>query len=249
MNILRTGLGVLFVSLIAAGSAAAAPCSTASLTGVWGFENAGFDGPGIPGASVGQYNFDGAGNVSGSFTHSSNGTISNLTFTGTYTVAKNCTGTLTLNNSNGVTEHHNLVIDNARKGLQVIRNDSPQIRSGFALAQGVVTCGLTGVKQTLAFNVSGTNNTIGAIAGVGQVNMDGNGHITSGTLTLSLNGSLGTFPLTGSYTENTDCTGTEIIQPTGLGASNFNFVVVNGGKEVLLIETDGLTTVAGNAQQ
>jgi len=249
MKFLRIGARVLLATLMAVGSAAAATCSNATLIGVFGFLNSGFDSPGVPGASVGQYNFDGAGNVSGSFTHSSNGTISNLTFTGTYAVAKNCTGSMTLNNSNGTTEHHSFVIDDAKKGLQLIRTDSTQIKSGFALAQGAVTCGLTGIKQTFAFNVSGTNNTIGAIAGVGQLNMDGNGHITSGTLTLSLNGTLGTFPVTGTYTENTGCTGTEMVQPTGLSASNFNFVVVNGGKEVLLIETDALTTVAGNAQQ
>ena len=249
MKSLQMGLGVLFAVLVASGSAAAAPCSNTSLTGVFGFQNAGFDSPGVPGTSVGQYSFDGAGNVSGSFTHSDNGTITNLTFTGTYAVAKNCTGSMTLNNSNGITEHSNFVIDDARKGLQLIRTDSGQIKSGFALAQGAVTCGLTGIKQTFAFNVSGTDSPQGAIAAVGQLTLDGNGTITGGIITLSVNGSVGTFPLSGTYTESANCTGTQVVMPSGLSPSNFNFVVVNGGKEVLLIETDASSTVSGNAQQ
>jgi hypothetical protein len=39
------------------------------------------------------------------------------------------------------------------------------------------------------------------------------------------------------------------ITPSGLSALNFNFVVVNLGKEILLIEADNNTIVAGNMQK
>jgi hypothetical protein len=58
-----------------------------------------------------------------------------------------------------------------------------------------------------------------------------------------------TVPITGTYTENADCTGTAQITPQGFSATNFATVVVNEGKELLLIETDTGTLVAGNAQE
>lgn len=91
------------------------------------------------------------------------------TFTGTYSVAKNCTGSMTLNITGGGTEHNNFVVDNGKKGLQVINTDSGSAPSGFALAQGLVTCGLTGTKQTFAVNLIGKIPNTGPIAYVAQV--------------------------------------------------------------------------------
>jgi hypothetical protein len=39
------------------------------------------------------------------------------------------------------------------------------------------------------------------------------------------------------------------ITPSGLGAMHFNFVVVAAGAEILLLETDPNTVVAGYMQQ
>ncbi len=55
--------------------------------------------------------------------------------------------------------------------------------------------------------------------------------------------------MTGAYTENANCTGTQQITPAGLSPGNFYFVVVNAGKEALLIQTDAGTTISGVAQQ
>ncbi|MGO9366452.1 MAG: hypothetical protein ACLP0H_02350 [Terriglobales bacterium] len=53
----------------------------------------------------------------------------------------------------------------------------------------------------------------------------------------------------GTYTEDSDCTGTAQITPSGSSTLNFNFVVVNIAKEILLIETDANTIVVGSMQQ
>ncbi len=238
---------LLVVALLALPSAFAATCSNASLNGVFGFLNNGYDSPTQLGASVGQYKFDGAGNVSGSFTHN-NGTASTATFTGTYTVSTNCRGSMVLNISGGVTETENFAIDNTNKGIQTIRADAGQIKPGFAVANGTETCGLTGVRQTFAVNFTGTNIGQGPVAYVGQVIFDGKGTL-SGSATLSFDGSVGTLSLTGTYTENSDCTGTAIITPKGLNSGNFNFVVVNGGRQSFLIQTDSNDIVTGTAQQ
>ena len=51
--------------------------------------------PVFPLASVGIITFDGSGNLSGSDIHNVTGLSCNRTFTGSYTVASDCTGTLT----------------------------------------------------------------------------------------------------------------------------------------------------------
>jgi hypothetical protein len=85
-------------------------------------------------------------------------------------------------------------------------------------------------------------------AAVGQIILDGKGNI-SGNETFSVDYTVFTVPITGTYTENADCTGTAQITPQGFSATNFATVVVNEGKELLLIETDTGTLVAGNAQE
>ena len=245
MNFNKSCLVILmFATLIAVGSAAAASCSNATTKGVYGFIFAGSAG-GQPTTSVGQATFDGKGGVSVSQTQSVNGTIQTSSFTGTYSIAKNCTGTL-VDSENGATT--NFVLDDGNKGAQLILAISGYVYSGFSLAEGTVTCGLTGKKQTFAANLTGTDNGIGQAATVGQLILDGKGNV-SGTGTFSLSGTIISDTITGTYTEDANCTGTAQITPSGFSTLNFNFVVVNGGKELLLIETDSGTIVSGTAQQ
>lgn len=131
----------------------------------------------------------------------------------------------------------------------MIQADGGTAQPGFGLAQGTVSCGLTGKKQTFATNLLGTLTTTSEVdATVGQIMLDGKGNI-SGTETLSIGGTISTAPVAGAYTQNADCTGTAQITPAGFPTSNFSTVLVNGGKELLLIETDVNTTVIGTAQQ
>jgi hypothetical protein len=88
----------------------------------------------------------------------------------------------------------------------------------------------------------------GSIAYVAQVILDGRRNV-SGAGTFDVNGAIVTASIAGTYTENANCTGTLMITPRGLGTLHFNFVVVNLGNEILLIETDANTVVAGNMQQ
>ena len=83
---------------------------------------------------------------------------------------------------------------------------------------------------------------------VGQVILNGKGKV-SGSGYSSIAGSIHKGTLTGTYTEASDCTGTLQFTPPGGSLSNFSFVVVNSGKELLVIETDNGTTVFGNSQQ
>jgi len=239
---------LVFVIMIAVGQAFAASCSDATLKGVYGLIFSGVGGDGTPRAVVGQATADGQGNLSGTVTKSKDGTIVTITSTGTYSVAKNCTGSVTFVDEDGETRDVNFVLDNGNKGLQAIQTDSGRVISGFALAEGAAVCGENGKKQTLAANLSGSVNGVGPVAYVEQVILDGKGNV-SGNGIFSLDGTIYKVPITGTYTENADCTGSAQITPQGLSTLNFNFVVVNVGKEILLIETDTDTIVCGNMQR
>jgi len=235
----------VFAMMIAVGSASAA-CSNASLNGVVGFvTTASAAGIGVTGASVGQMTFDGKGNFSAVATNSAYGTIVPVTFSGTYSVAKDCTGTVTITSPNQST--FNIVLDDGKKGFQLIETDGVYIASGFGIPQGKVTCGLTGKKQTFAANFAGTGVGVGPVVAVAQVTLDGKGGI-SGMTTFNLNGSLTSGPITGSYTANSNCTGTAQITVKDF-TTNYYVVEVDSGKELLVIETDTDTVVAGTFQE
>jgi len=79
------------------------------------------------------------------------------------------------------------------------------------------------------------------------VNPSGEG-VISGRLAGSEDGTILEFaeePVTGSYTIDRNCRGTASITAQGLPEMHFSLVVVDGGKEMLAIETDGGTVVDG----
>ena len=74
----------------------------------------------------------------------------------------------------------------------------------------------------------------------GLATLNGNGNFT-GSFTSSHNGEIGTLESdSGSYTVNSDCTGSLSDTTAGL---NFAIVLLNGGAEALGIQTDNGTAV------
>lgn len=239
MNFQRFCFATLIFAMAAAGCASAA-CTNATLNGVWGFQ---------VGTAVGQFTADGHGSLTGSQIINQNGTILTQTFSGTYSVAKSCTGSATFNINGGGSGNANFVFDEAKKGLQIINTDSGGVAEGIGLVRGAGTCGLTGKKTTYAAELLGKINGTGPIGYVFQAILDGNGNV-SGTGTFDVNGTITTGAISGTYTQNADCTGTlQIIQPQPEPTLNFASVVVNAGKEILLVETDASAAVAGNMQK
>lgn len=240
---------VLSLAMIVASTPAWAACSNASFKGIFGYAHGRTGGGGTARMVVGQITADGSGHVSGSWTMSVTGTISMGSFDGTYNIAANCTGTLTLATEDFTPANFNIVLDNAHQGFQMIQIDSGTAQPGSGIAQGVATCGIPGKKRTLATYFLGTlfpSSDVEAISG--RVIFDGAGNI-SGTETFSVGGVISVVPVTGTYSESNNCIGNAQIIPLASPATNFRYIVVNGGKKLLLIETDDMTLVAGNAQQ
>ena len=233
--------------MIAVGSASA-NCSNANLNGTYGFLVAGsayYNNWLVPGDAMGQVTFDGNGNLlAGSVTQTFGGTIGSVPFfSGTYSIAKDCTGTMLAGPYT-----YDFVLDKDSKGAQVIYATPGVVYPGYAVAQEPAICGLPGTKRTFAANLSGTIVSVGAEAIVGRLILDGQGNV-KGSGTFSVNGTISSGSISGTYTENADCTGTAQITPEGLGTMNLNTVVVDGGRELLLIETDSGTVVSGTLQQ
>ncbi|MGA3093380.1 MAG: hypothetical protein ABSD75_32710 [Terriglobales bacterium] len=152
---------VFLLATIVAARPASAACSNAPFTGVFGYFHGRLAGPGVPHGVVGQITSDGKGNLTGLFTDSSNGTLSTGTFTGTYSISSNCTGSLTFSSEVLTPTNFNIVLDNGKKGFQIILSDNNTTEPGFGIAQGTVKCGLPGKKLTLATNLFGTLTSSG----------------------------------------------------------------------------------------
>ena len=97
--------------------------------------------------------------------------------------------------------------------------------------------------------ISGTIVGFGPIAAIGVTNFDGNGHFT-GTDTVNINGSGGiSESSTGTYTVNSDCTGTRVQTfPDGRVVSA-SFVIVNHGKEFLFVNTAPGLVITGSGKR
>lgn len=235
MNFKKCFVVLVFMTIVAVGSSFAT-CTDLTVNGVWGF---------WLGAAAGQFTADGTGHITaGSATISESGTILNITFTGTYSVAKNCTGSMNLNIKGGGTETLNFVLDQANKGVQLISTVSGNNDLGFGAAEGTFTCGLTGVKKTYAaFLIGKINSSNTKVDYVMQLILNGTGKV-SGSGTFDVGGTISTGSISGTYTENSNCLGTMTI--TGGGVTlNLDFDVAAAGKEVFAIESDNNTSVAG----
>jgi len=98
-TIFRSLGGAFFLaSLLIVPVANARSCSLKDSAGKYGFTLTGVVIPGaVPIAAVGRAALDATGNVSGTESRSVGGGFADETFTGTYTVNPDCTGTATLN--------------------------------------------------------------------------------------------------------------------------------------------------------
>jgi hypothetical protein len=181
MSIRRYCLAVLLFATVLGVGSAFAECSNESLRGTYGviFSNGFVDGE--PGAAIGQVIFDGKGNVTGSQTWSVPTWVESFPFTGTYSIAANCTGALWVSTST-----YNFVLDEDHKQAQFIWADPGFAYTGYAVKQGDLLCLFCHGSHTYAANLAGSTVGVGNIGIVGQLTLDRHGKITgSGTFSIT----------------------------------------------------------------
>jgi hypothetical protein len=247
---------MIVLASFALSSAAWATCSNASVSGTYGFLDGGTDSGGTPTTIAGQVTFDSTtGTFTGTETISHDGVVGSVSVKGTYAVASNCTGTGTVT-VGGKTNPFYFVVTST--GVLFVNGKTGATTGGYGVAQGAATCTNAGLKGSFGFEATGVwlagSPHTGPVDFIGElalsVNASGDG-VISGHMAGSEDGTIFTFaeePVTGSYTVATDCIGTATITPKGKSELHFSFVVVNGGKEMLAIETDAHTVVSGTLQ-
>ena len=248
-----TFASMFLITTIGFSAVAAAACSNSSISGIYGFSTSGTNSDGLPEAVVGQFTATPgttSGSLSGMETASVNGTTGVVSFSGTYQVSGNCTGQVTVKVSGAKKLGHlRLVIVSGGAEIDFVDTDPGQTSLGYALAQGNATCTDLGVKANYGFQDTGLVVGSGPIALTGRLTLDGNGGAKGSQSGTQAGAVVTNVPLSGSYSVNSDCTGSATLTPQGGVATNFNFVLVNGGKTVLAIDTDATTVITGTLKR
>ena len=94
-------------------------------------------------------------------------------------------------------------------------------------------CTLASLNGPYGFTGTGTINGEGPVASVGTFTFDGEGIIV-GHFSQSRNGNLNHQSPTGTYTVNSNCTGSWTLS----NGSEVDFVIVAGGDELMWVRTD-----------
>jgi len=122
----------------------------------------------------------------------------------------------------------------------------PKVHAQDVDLEGCSATTLNG-RYGLTFTGYSTNGAVPApitgsitVAGVGLVTFDGNGNL-SASETVNLGGLIMPVNVTGTYTVNSDCTGSFTTS-----RAHLNLVIVRNGREILAVNTDPGHVVVDN---
>lgn len=209
-------------------------CTQESLERSYGYF---FNGPRLgvgPQVAVGLILFDGAGGLTAQDTLNTNGMISRRTGAGSYTVNPNCFGSATLDGDfAGLTFDFMIVPGTDGREFSFVITNAGTIQTGFAMRTGDQECSLASLQGT--YRILAPSGVDMTFAAVGFRIFDGAGLITTREDTISTNGVI-THRIGGPaiYTVSADCT----AQLTVPGAAIFEGVIVAGGSEAYLLQTN-----------
>jgi len=194
--------------------------------------------------SLGVMTFDGTGNLSGSYTENTAGTVGTATFSGTYSVHSNGTGSVSLTVENKFNVTLAFVIDASTKNLQLLQTNCPSgscgnwVISGTAVAQVSTSfskASLKGVYGDLTNKWTPDPNQqaqavvgLATFDGAGNVKISGTGN-TAGTVT--------TDTWKGTYSVNSDGTGSFTVTDSKSNEVKGALVVNSAGKGYQLMLT------------
>jgi hypothetical protein len=165
-------------------------------------------------AMVGVMTFDGAGNVTASYTQISGGVVTTGALGGTYTVKSNGTGAITF--TTGSTAHFAITLNSTAAGVahgvQLLQTNDRhnEVVSGTALLQSTTpeTYSVASLKGNFSFqwNLWTADVSEPQASTIGMINFDGKGNC-KGSDTSVLDGKVKTETYTCTYTVNPDGSG------------------------------------------
>jgi hypothetical protein len=164
----------------------------------------------------------------------------NVTFTGTYTIAANGRGTMNLTTTAG---NFTFAIYPSTGGVLLLETDVRFLTSGTALQQQTTPFTAGSLQGTYGMNFTASNNGT-ELDSIAEFTADGVGKL-SGIIDLNNSGGI-TFgqALSGTFTVASNGRTTMTLQ-TPLGTQNLVAYLVNGTR-ALFVETDGAIVAAGD---
>lgn len=237
-------------------------CSPKSLQGPFGFSISGKIVGKSDCAINGRFAGDGKGQMSGTLTESAGGHIMRTPFKGTYSVNRDCTGTIRFNFPNGLSVGSAFVMVGNGDKMYFMNSDDAStvpvsvVDAGNIMRQnhgpmnhGATMCSNADFRGPFGLSLSGTkvDSNTPFVTG-GRLVADGKGHVT-GNATESVGGHVSKGSFDGSYKVNPDCSGSGTFVTPSHTTQTFDFVVVDQGKEVLFIGTDDGVQQTGAASK
>ena len=118
---------------------------------------------------------------------------------------------------------------------------------GQESVQSKKACTNASLRGSFGIKFDGASVTRGGVASATLVTFDGAGNFTGSDVT-SLNGTIVRRTLTGTYTVNPDCTGSlKFLSDLTMNEADGDFVIVDGGKQLLIVESDSGWVATGVA--
>lgn len=198
-------------------------------------------------AILGVINFDGAGNVSGSYTTEQGSSPTHTsqpvtgTFTGTYSGNADGTGSLTTTADNGTTFTFAMVTTDGGQGLQFVATSCPCDMSTTTVS-GVARAVYTGSLNASSYGFQATNSPTPA-ASLGVLRFDGTGNVSMSVTFVGLTGASGqpnlfTGTSAGTYSSNPDGSGALTFTMANGNMQTYVFVMTDGGSGILFLQTN-----------
>jgi len=151
----------------------------------------------------------------------------------TYTVNPDCTGSAELHGSETFAFDF-VVLDGGQELLQIATRPD-RVVTWEVKKQNLATCTNATLTGSYGFTLTGTIFARGLVGGVGVVTFDGAGHLSLRGTVIFQDTGLSHPKFSGTYTVNPDCRGSS--NDFGGGGGTFDFVIVDGGNEILQIAT------------
>ncbi|HEV3198180.1 MAG TPA: hypothetical protein VGZ73_09740 [Bryobacteraceae bacterium] len=247
----RAALLTILLALASFQAFAADICAPTDIYGPYGLQLAGtttITGKETPIASIGRLSFDGEGGVSGVSSVNFNGLFLGNPTTGSYEFNTDCTLTFRLQDTSGAFQHFSGKA--APGGHRVeIRQTDPGTGERGLMVRSADSCSAADFRGQYNFTMTGSatplagEGTKGSVSAKALVVADANGNLTV---------THGNSKTSGTYTVESDC----LVQlEFGLAdGDSVNLLklrgtLVNGGKEVLAVQTDPEQVAAARFSQ
>jgi len=206
-----------------------------------------------PTATLARIVFDN-GSVSGNSSVNFNGLLLGNPVTGTYAIKPDCTMSLSLQDDSGAFQHFSGVVTPGGNRVEVRQTD-PGTGGRGLMRRTADACTITDICEKYTLTLSGVYTPLapdgvsGTIAANVMIDMDAKGSFKL-TRRVMLIGNSTDITTTGTYEVDADCiVRLEITLPGGNGEApipmKLRGILVNGGQEILAIQTDPAAVVSG----